>query len=58
MGLLAEKAFDTALMAGGVGMVARTLLKRAARSRWKFADFLVESATDTRKHLTTLALCR
>lgn len=56
--LLAEKAFDAALMAGGVGMVARTLLKRAARSRWKFADFLVESVADTQKHLASLARTR
>ena len=58
MALMAEKAFDAAFTAGGIGMVARTLLKRAARSRWKFADFLAASATDTRRHLATVTLCR
>jgi hypothetical protein len=47
IGLLAESAFDTALMAGGIGIAARIILKRAARSRWDFADFLKDSVRST-----------
>ena len=52
--LLAESAFDTAFMAGGVGMAARMFLKRAARSRWDFADFLKESLATTRTNVSAL----
>jgi len=48
VGLLAESACDTALMAGGIGLAARLFLKRAARSRGDFADFLKESVQSTR----------
>ena len=52
--LLAERAIDTAMVAGGIGMIARMFLKRAAKSRWDFADFLEASTGDTRSHLATL----
>ena len=54
--LLAEAAFDAAVLAGGIGSVTRLFLKRAARSRWDFADFLNESLADTRGHLAVLTV--
>lgn len=53
--LIAERAIDTAVVAGGLGMMARMFLKRAAKARWDFADFLDTSLGDTRTHLKTLA---
>jgi hypothetical protein len=52
--LLAERAIDTAMVAGGIGMIAMMFLKRAAKARWGFADFLEASTGDTRSHLATL----
>jgi len=54
--LVAEAAFDAAVVAGGIGSLTRLFLKRAARSRWDFADFLNESLADTHKHLAVLAV--
>ena len=54
--LLAETVFDTALMAGGAGMAARMILKRAAWSRWDFADFLKESLASTRSRFVALQI--
>lgn len=44
---LAERAIDTAVVAGGVGMIATMFLKRAAKFLWDFADF-PESPTGIR----------
>lgn len=43
IGLLAESIVDTALIAGPLGIGARLLLSRMARSRWSFAEFMERS---------------